>query len=129
LRDRGGRIVQLVSTLGAAARRSERRRHFRAPVSMAVRCRAADGDRRSTEQPVRAVDISRGGIRIHAPEWMQRDDVVEVDVGPVAVRGVVVGVSAPDASPGRQAHVVFVGLTPRVVRQLDRLVSHCYVPA
>jgi c-di-GMP-binding flagellar brake protein YcgR len=122
--------VPLVRAINPVGRRTDdRRRHFRAPVSMAVRCRAARDERRQEPQTVRAVDISRGGIRIDAPAWVQRDDVLEVDVGPLALEGVVVGLSRGDRDDTRQAHVVFVGLTPRLLRQLDRLVSHRYVPA
>jgi hypothetical protein len=128
--DHGGGSIVVVRLMNPVGRRpGDRRRSFRAPVSMAVRCRAAGDDRRHEQQTVRAIDLSRGGIRIDAPGWVQRDDVLEVDVGPLALQGVVVGLSRGDRDDTRQAHVVFVGLTPRLLRQLDRLVSHNYVPA
>lgn len=113
--------MNLTSILGR--RRGERRRHPRVTVSMRVCCRRVDGERRGG-QSVRALDLSRGGMRINAPSWLRRDDVVEVDVGTVALQGIVVGLSTGSSCEGaRQAHVVFTGLTPPALRQLDRLVT------
>lgn len=127
----------LSSNIGSARLHlAERRRSFRAHVGITVDLRSTDAGRPEDEQAVHVIDISRGGMRVDAPSWVQRDDVLELEVGPMALRAVVVALSQRPGSEGRpdhpvprQAHLAFVGLTPRLLRELDRFVSHEYTPA
>ncbi len=119
-------LVDIIDRSGV--RGADRRRSARAAVRLRVRCRRVGGTGPSTAQAVEATDLSRGGISVDAPTWVRRDDVLDVDMGDLAVRGVVVGVSNGPSPGARQAHIAFTGITPNILRQLDLLTGVSFPP-
>lgn len=70
-------------------------------------------------------DLSFGGMRISAPEWIDVGNVVEIDKDGIALRGLVVGISGRDGArvdegrrgPGEgrrgpEAHIAFSNVSP-----------------
>ena len=70
------------------------------------------------DETVQVYDLSFGGMRIAAPEWMDVGNVVEIDKDGIALRGLVVGVSGRDrsqldeSSRGPEAHIAFSNVSP-----------------
>jgi hypothetical protein len=102
----------------------ERRRHQRYPASFKVRCERIGKEGASEAD---AVDVSRSGMRIIAPQGMAAGDVLSLEINPtdpVHTTGIVVTCRpAYDMRGRREAHIAFTRVTPVVQEGLDRLID------
>jgi hypothetical protein len=102
----------------------ERRRHQRYPATFKVRCERIG---REETAEVDAVDVSRSGMRIIAPQGMGAGDVLSLELNPtdpVRTTGIVVTCRpAYDLRGRREAHIAFTRVTPVVQEGLDRLID------
>lgn len=117
----------LVLDQSGTSRWVQRRRHRRVPVQLSLQCRRL-GDEAPPVLDVEAVDLSKGGVRILAPEGLQVGDVVLLtlaDAGEsVGYRGLVVDVRDAAERPGkRSARVAFSGFTEAMEAALGQLLS------
>jgi hypothetical protein len=106
----------------------ERRRHERYPAHFKVRCTRIGKDDTSE---VDAVDLSRSGLRIIAPQGVAAGDVLTLELNPpdsVTTTGIVVTCRpAFDVRGRREAHIAFTKVSPEVQRALDSLIEHTII--
>lgn len=102
-----------------------RRQWRRVPVAFTMRCKRLG--RAEQEMVVRAVDLSPGGVWLHAPDPLLTGDSVlcwiEDEGGSVAgIKGLVVQGTA-HRDRGHDAHVAWTNLSPESGEELARLLT------
>jgi hypothetical protein len=102
----------------------DRREFRRVAVGFAVHCLRLG--RRGIDTEVRVIDLSPGGLRLHAPKGLDGGDVVELTfaVGDmkIPVRGLVVYTTTTDKGE-RHGHIAFTGLGDAALLALGRLLD------
>jgi hypothetical protein len=102
----------------------ERREWRRVPVVFSAHCLRLG--RRGLDTDVKVIDLSPGGLRIHAPKGIDGGDVVELTftVGDmkIPVRGLVVYTTTTEAG-ARHAHIAFTGIGDAALTALARLLD------
>ena len=108
----------------ASATDHDRRAHPRVPASFSVGVRRLGSSiRPAPPATVPVVDLSVGGIRVVAPEWVGVGDVVEIEVDELALRGLVVNVSRRSDGSALHAHVAFTNVSAEKLAVICQLVD------
>lgn len=103
-----------------------RRQWRRVSVHFTMRCKRLG--RTDDEMVVKAVDLSPGGVRLHAPDRLMTGDIVLcwVDGGgdefSVGLKGLVVRARSQDTRAG-DVHVAWTNLSPESREELARLLT------
>ena len=102
----------------------DRREFRRVSVGFAVHCLRLG--RRGIDTDVKVIDLSPGGLRLHAPKGLDGGDVVELTfaVGDmkIPVRGLVVYTTTTDKG-ARHGHIAFTGIGDAALLALGRLLD------
>ena len=102
----------------------DRREFRRVSVGFSVHCLRLG--RRGIDTDVKVIDLSPGGLRLHAPKGLDGGDVVELTftVGDmkIPVRGLVVYTTTTDKG-ARHGHIAFTGIGDAALLALGRLLD------
>jgi len=102
----------------------DRREFRRVSVGFAVHCLRLG--RRGVDTDVKVIDLSPGGLRLHAPKGLDGGDVVELTftVGDmkIPVRGLVVYTTTTEKG-ARHGHIAFTGIGDAALLALGRLLD------